>query len=169
MAGPSDDRVEFCTREFPRLVGALSLYCGDRGVAEELAQEALARVCRDWARVSGMAAPGPWIHRVAMNLASSWFRRRAAERRALRRLGGRRQEHHRDRDGADTAAVRAAVSTLPRRQRQAVVLRYYSDLPAREVAALMGCAEATVRTLTRDGLAGLRSRLSDDWEVLDVL
>lgn len=96
-------------------------------------------------------------------------RRRAAERRALRRLGGRRQEPHRDRDGADTAAVRAAVSTLPRRQRQAVVLRYYSDLPAREVAALMGCAEATVRTLTRDGLAGLRSRLSDDWEVLDVL
>lgn len=154
-----DARAAFCVAEHPRLVGTLSLYCGDRWLAEELAQETLARVCRDWARVGVMHAPGAWAHRVAINLANSWFRRRAAERRAHRR--GRVDDVHRDADGADTAAVRAAVAGLPRRQRAAVVLRYYADLPAAEVAVLMGCAEGTVRALTHQGLAGMRLRLDD--------
>src|SRR5680860_1449248 len=81
--------VAFCEREHPRLVGALSLYTNNTAVAEELAQEALVRVMDAWPRVRTMAAPGAWAHRVAMNLAASWFRRRSVERRALARPGGR--------------------------------------------------------------------------------
>ncbi len=79
----------FCRREHPRLVGALTLHCGDRWVAAELAQEALARVCADWPRVSRMQAPGAWVHRVAMNLCTSHFRRRTAERAARARYQAR--------------------------------------------------------------------------------
>ncbi|CAN5435410.1 hypothetical protein BH23ACT7_BH23ACT7_03670 [soil metagenome] len=52
-----DPRVAFCHREHRRLVGALTLYCGDAELARDLAQEALARACRDWSKVSRMAAP----------------------------------------------------------------------------------------------------------------
>ena len=48
----------FCRDEYPRLVRLLSLYCGDVGAAEDLAQETLARVWRNWRRVGtiGVAA-----------------------------------------------------------------------------------------------------------------
>jgi DNA-directed RNA polymerase specialized sigma24 family protein len=69
------DLTEFCEAEWPRLVGSLSLYTGDADLAEELAQEAVARVCRHWRRVRTMDAPAAWLHRVARNLAHSHFRR----------------------------------------------------------------------------------------------
>lgn len=59
-------------------------------------------------------------------------------------------------------AVREAIAALPRRQRTALVLRYYADLPVAEVADLMGCPENTVKTLTRRGLQRLGASLQDE-------
>ena len=146
----------FCRRIWPRLVGSMTLYCGDAGVAEEIAQEALSRVWTRWEAVRTMAAPEAWTYRCATNLANSWYRRRQAERRALGRATALRAD-----EGADDAgrlAVRAAVSGLPTRQRTAVVLRFYADLPVGQVAELMGCAEATVRAHTFKAIAALRER-----------
>lgn len=72
----------FCQAEHRRLVGALSLYCQDRQVAEELAQDALLRVVTHWHRVRRLDHPSAWVYRVAINLANSYLRRRLAERRA---------------------------------------------------------------------------------------
>jgi RNA polymerase sigma-70 factor (ECF subfamily) len=155
-----DPRVEFCRREHSRLVGALSLYCGDTYLAEEIAQEALARACRSWGRIQDYDSPGAWTHRVALNLASSHFRRRAYERRARERLAARTPAAHHDPDTAVNVAVREAVAALPPRQRAALVLRYFSDLPVAEVAKHMGCAEGTVRALTSQAVAALRGRLA---------
>ena len=83
VAEVPEDLARFCREQRPQLVGSLGLYCGDVGLAEELANEALARVCRDWNHVRDLERPGAWAHRVAMNLANSWFRRRGAERRAV--------------------------------------------------------------------------------------
>jgi RNA polymerase sigma factor (sigma-70 family) len=151
----------FCVEEHPRLVGSLSLYCGDRAVAEELAQDALARACRDWRKVRRMGAPGAWTHRVAINLANSYFRRAAAEIRAKRRLQ-EEQRAHTDSGLEPVAAVtiRAAVAALPRRQRAALILRYYVDLPVREVAVAMECPEGTVKTLTSKAIESLRRSLA---------
>jgi RNA polymerase sigma-70 factor (ECF subfamily) len=150
----------FCVDEHPRLVGALSLYCGDRAVAEELAQDALSRACRDWKRIRLLGAPGAWTHRVAINLANSYFRRAAAEARARQRL--QREESSRTAPGLDRAAaldIRKAVASLPRRQRTALVLRYYVDLPVSQVAEAMDCPEGTVKTLTRKSIESLRQSL----------
>jgi len=150
--------VGFCRRMRPRLVGTLSLLCGDGDVAEELAQETLARVWLRWARVRELDEPlaVAWTYRVAINLANSWLRRRAAERRARARLAARGAGAHLDPDPADAVAVRQAVAALPRRQRTALVLRYYADLPVAEVAALMGCAPGTVKSLTSKALTAVR-------------
>ena len=151
----------FCVEEHPRLVGALSLYCGDRVLAEELAQDALSRACRDWRKVRRLGAPGAWTHRVAINLANSYFRKAAAESRAKRRLH-EDQSAYRD-PGLDRAAamdIRSAVASLPRRQRTALILRYYVDLSVRDVAAAMECPEGTVKTLTSKAISSLRHSLS---------
>src|SRR5688572_8126222 len=111
--GQSDDEVTaFVIREFPRLVGALDLYVGDLGVAEELAQEALMRACARWRHVRTLQSPGGWTYRVGINLACSHLRRRQAEVRARRRVGPQ-VEAVDDEDIALRDTVRAAVLTLP--------------------------------------------------------
>ena len=146
--------------EHPRLVGALSLYCGDRGVAEEFAQDALSRACRDWRKVRHLGAPGAWTHRVAINLANSYFRRVAVEARAKRRLQD--EQNTRKDSGQDPVValdIRRAVASLPRRQRTALILRYYVDMSVREAAEVMNCPEGTVKTLTSKSIASLRQNL----------
>jgi RNA polymerase sigma factor (sigma-70 family) len=148
---------EFCNRVHSRLVGALSLYCGDAALAEEFAQEALARAFRDWRKVGGLDNPEGWVFRTGFNITHSYFRRRAAERRANDRA--RMQENaflDAEDVRSDAVALRSAVARLPRRQRTAVVLRFYADYSVSDVARLMECPEGTVKTLTRKALSLLR-------------
>ncbi|MFP5298330.1 MAG: RNA polymerase sigma factor [Actinomycetota bacterium] len=164
-----EEITDFCTAEYPRLVGMLGLYCGDRAVAEELAQEALARAWRHWKKVRGLDHPAAWLHRVALNLANSHFRRLGAERRARER-SGHVEDRMSDLDTADKQAVQEAVAALPKRQRTALVLRYYLDLPYAEIAEVMEAPEATVKSLVRRAIARLRSEsgLTEPVEVFDV-
>jgi RNA polymerase sigma factor (sigma-70 family) len=152
-----DAPARFCEAQYGRLVGALTVYTGDRDLAQDLAQEALVRACVHWRRVSRMAAPGAWLHRVALNLANSNWSRRQAEERARARVAAERPGPARD--GNDALFVRSAIVGLPVRQRTALVLRYYADLPVREVAALMHCRSGTVKALTHQAIASLRQQL----------
>lgn len=155
MTAPEDALEVFCRREHPRLVGALSLYCGDVALAEEIAQEALYRACRRWSQVGDMAAPGAWVHRVAINLANSAYRRGRAERRARQRQVG---PHH-DVDLTAVLAVRQAVAALPKRQRAALVLRHYGGYSVAETAALLGVSGGAVKQLTHRAITTLREEL----------
>jgi RNA polymerase sigma factor (sigma-70 family) len=152
---PGADVAQFCRREWPRLVGSLSLFTGDGELAQEIAQETLARVCRDWHKVSRLDAPGAWAHRVALNLARSHFRHRGVARRHAHRLALAVQAN--DPDTATAVAVRRAVSLLPLRQRTALVLRYFADLSVAETAEAMRCPPGTVKTLTRQAILALRT------------
>lgn len=149
------DLDAFCNRTRTRLVGALSLYLGDPGVAEELANDALLRAVDLWEQVREMASPDGWVYAVSFNLARSRYRRLAAERRAHARLGHRPDStvHH---DHAEAVEVRAALGRLPRRQRQAVVCRYFLDLSAADTAVAMRCSVGTVKVHLRTALASLR-------------
>lgn len=150
------DEVEaFCRDRYPRLVGFLSLYCGSVDVAEELAQDALVCAVRDWNKVERMDSPEAWLHRVALNLANSLYRRRAAESRAKERLAAEPSQFALPASTIDLA-VRQAVAALPRRQKTALVLRYFGALSVRETAQVMDCPEGTVKTLTHKTIATLR-------------
>jgi RNA polymerase sigma-70 factor (sigma-E family) len=129
---------------------------GDRGEAEDVAQEACARAYSRWSTVRDHAEP--WCVRVASNLALDALRART---RATRR-------NDRLKSSTVTAApaiderldLYAALSTLPRRQRETVVLRYLGDLSEAQTADLIGCSVGSVKTHASRGLAALKGVLA---------
>lgn len=154
------DLAAFVAAHQRRLVRLLTLHAGNADVAQELAQEAMIRLCQHWPRVRTMDDPVAWLTRVAINLSTSRLRRRAAERRALARgFPDRRTVEAPDTE--TNLVVREAVAALPRRQRTALLLRFFADYSVSETAALMGCAEGTVKSLTSKALHALRAQEDD--------
>jgi RNA polymerase sigma factor (sigma-70 family) len=160
-----EEFTAFCLSVHGRLAGAVMLYCGDRTLAEDITQEALARAWRDWAQVRAKDSREAWVFRTAFNLTNSWHRRMtiARLRAPLLISDGSVQP-----DVASALAIRAAVRSLPARQREAIVLRFYADLSVADTAAAMRCAEGTVRALTAQAVAALRTTIDhDDRETSD--
>lgn len=153
---PRPDLALFCEEQHGRVLAMLTVYLDDRQVAEELTQDALVRACRDWHRVRLMSNPNGWISTVAFNLARSWFRRQYAARRARARQEAANSVQPATRDQATALTVRAAVASLPRRQREAVILRFLDDRSVAETATIMGCSTGTVKTHTSRALSSLR-------------
>lgn len=147
----------FYREEFPRVFGAIALYCGDAAVAEEIAQEALLKAFTSW-RTIRKDDPSAWVHRVAINLANSHYRRRTAERRALTRAA---DTSRRMRTGPDND-VMAAVAELPKRPKTALVLRHFLGYSTVETAHLMGCSERTVKRLLHQSIERMRIVLERD-------
>jgi RNA polymerase sigma-70 factor (ECF subfamily) len=136
----------FFVRELGSLEAIAYGLTGRRGLAEELAQEAMLVVYRRWNAVAAYDDPAAFARRVVANKAVSAFRRLLAEARALNRV-----RQHRVPAGAELTdsdeALWAAVRRLPARQAQAVALRYVGDLDTAAVAAVLGCSEGNVRVL----------------------
>ena len=152
-----EDLTHFCTSVHPRLVGALSLYTNDRDVAQEIAQDCLVRICRDWRKVQQMSSPEGWALRIAMNLANSLYRRKAAERRARQKIQARPHLNTSQQDWTDGVALRSALGALPARQRAVLIMRFYADMPFMDIARAMEIPESTAKSLARRGLDRLRT------------
>jgi RNA polymerase sigma-70 factor (ECF subfamily) len=146
----------FFGAEYLRVLRSLTLVLGDRQQAEDAAQEAFARAYRRWASVGQMERPGTWVYVVALR----------AERRRLARDAHRPEPELEplDGNGVDDAVDRVwvldALGKLTPRQRCAVVLRYYSDLPVADVAEAMGCAAGTVKATLHVALERLQVRMT---------
>lgn len=150
----------FCAEAYPRLVAALAHHFGDRWLAEEFAQDALIRACDRWERVRRLDSPVGWAFRVGANLAKSYFRRRAAARRARRRHGrSDLPAEGRGGDVVDRLVVDEALQSLTEKQRRAVVLRFYLGLSGPQAAEVMGSTAGAVRALTHRAVGRLRETL----------
>lgn len=152
------DKERFCAAAWPRLVAAVSYHCGDVHVAEELVQEALVRACRRWSRVSGLASPEGWTYRVAVNLATSRWRRQQAERRAIERHGPEAQAQP-PRAVEEQLMVRTALRELTEQQREAVILRHVLDLSVDQAADELGITPGALRATTHRAVGRLRVSL----------
>lgn len=161
MMEPSDFDA-FYRAQYRPVAGLAYALCGDMGRAEDITQEAFAAAHSSWPRISNYDDPGAWVRRVAVNKATSLRRRRYAEARALARLGSRRAPANTGSD-VDEDAVWTAVRTLPRRQAQVVVLTFVDQLGANEVAHVLQCGEATVKTHLHRAKATLAERLGLDY------
>jgi RNA polymerase sigma-70 factor (ECF subfamily) len=149
MAGSDFDA--FFGAHFDPVARALTVATGSRELAADATQEAFTKAYQRWRRVRHMDRPDGWVYVVAMNTAR---RRLTREQRApvtvpisaVDPVGA----------VATRLSVRDAISTLPRRQREAVVLRYLADLPLADVAEAMDCAVGTVKATLHQALATLR-------------
>jgi len=157
MAGDDPDFLEFFAGEFWPLRRVGFLLTGDWDEAEELAQEAMARTYAVWPRVGGYQRPAAYARKVLVNRHRSLLRRAVVETRHL--VATRPQDRHDPDFGGDDLILWQALQRLPSRQRAAIVLRYYLDLPEAEVARLLGVPAGTVKSWTHRGLARLRDRL----------
>lgn len=157
-----DEFDRFVAQSADSLLRAAYLIVWDAAEAEDLVQECFFRLARRWPRVRAMEHPKAYARKVLVNLALDASGRR---RRSAAELGDgldAATEH------ADDAAVRLfgrvevgtdlerALGDLAPRQRTALVLRYFEDLPEAEVAELMGCSVGTVKSTTARALERLR-------------
>jgi RNA polymerase sigma-70 factor (ECF subfamily) len=156
----------FFRAQYRSVTGLAYVLCGDIGRAEDLAQEAFAAAHRSWPKISGYDDPGAWVRRVVANRATSLRRRRSAEERAVARLQSRRAPGNTE-NAIDDAAVWRAVRSLPRRQAQVLALTFLDDLDVREVARVLKCGEATVKTHLHRAKATLAQRLGLEHETED--
>ncbi|MCW6005063.1 SigE family RNA polymerase sigma factor [Micromonospora sp. CPCC 205371] len=153
------DFADFYAATFRVLTIQLYAYTGDLSEAQDVVQEAFSRRPPRRGKLAGYAAPAAWVRRVAWNPPTSGGRR---ARRLLELTRHQRPEPVAG-PSPDRIALMEALSTLPPRHRQAVVLHYLSDLPVNEIADITGVAEGTVKSWLHRARAALATRMAD-WE-----
>jgi RNA polymerase sigma-70 factor (sigma-E family) len=147
---------EFVLNESPRLLRTGWMLTGDRALAEDLLQTALAKTWPHWARISKDGTPGAYVRTVMVRTYASWAGRRWCGETPSDTL-----PEHAAEDGAYGAAderdrLARSLAELPRQQRAVVVLRYYLDLSEQQAADALGCSVGTVKTQASRALSRLR-------------
>ena len=141
------------------------LLTGDRALAEDLVQDAFVRLGGRLAHLRDPASFEHYLRRTVVNLSRSHFRHAKVERGYLERTGpGEATRVAPGVDGtlAERDALWRALATLSERQRVAIVLRFYEDLPDERVAELLRCRPGTVKSLVSRGLQSMRAELGGD-------
>ena len=132
------------------------LLCGNAERAEDAVAEAFVRVYRQMRR-SEIHSPRAYVRRAVVNEVNSRFRRLALERReASKRSGDLRGARSPDDALADSDEMFTALRQLSERQRTAIVLRFYEDLPEKAIAEAMGVSVGTVKSTLSRGMERLR-------------
>lgn len=146
----------YVTHRSPALLRTAYLLTGNRADAEDLLQTSLAKTYLAWDRIREREALDGYVRRVMVNTQTSFWRRRRIDERPTEELpevAGR--DATADLDLHD--ALWRALAGLPRKQRAAVVLRYYEDLSEAESAQALGVSVGAVKSATSRALAKLRS------------
>lgn len=142
------------------LVRTATLLVGDPGRAEEITQEAFIRAQASWHRLEDPEKGLAYLRRIVVNLSHSAMRHQVV---ASRHRVATRPDAASAEEGAlvalDRSAMVRALGSLPSRQREAVVLRYYGGLSQAETAAAMKVSVGAVKAYASRGLAELGRRL----------
>ena len=149
---------EFVDLRLPSLLRYAVMLTGDPHIAQDLVQETMIRAHQRWRRISKTTYPERYVRRMITTgyidmRRGSWFSRVILRDEPV--------EPTPEPDHAERAAERDAIwlklATLPRKQRAAVVLRFYEDLADGEIAEVLGCSVGTVRGYISRALARLRA------------
>lgn len=158
---PSVTFEEFVRVHGDSLVQLSYVLCGDRGKAEDAAQEALTRVYLRWKHIED---PLPYARQCVVNATNDEWRRFGRNQRKEGRVAAEPVEPEAQFDVllADRDHLVQALRSLPYGQRSIVVLRYWQQLSEPETAAVLGISVGTVKSQTSRALHRLRQLLSTD-------
>jgi RNA polymerase sigma-70 factor (sigma-E family) len=138
---------------------------GDRPAAEDVVQDAFCALCRRWEHLSDASKALSYLRSSILNGCRSEIRHRIRSQRRSARQPAPVDSASAEADvlvGEEHREVLAALRRLPRRQREALVLRFYLDLPEPEIATAMGVTQGTVKSTTSRGLTALAQLLQED-------
>jgi RNA polymerase sigma factor (sigma-70 family) len=153
------DFEDFFRAEYPGLVRAFYLLTADRGEAEEMAQETMARAYERWEQVGSMESPAGYVYRIGVNLNRQRLRHLAVRARRLLAMTDRS-------DLEQPPDIRAeivdAIASLSKRQREAFMLVEWLGMNADEAGRCLSITPASVRSRVHRARAVLRHRLGDE-------
>lgn len=155
-----DEFSAFYNQHMGSLVRALTASLGNAELAQDAAQEAMARAYSKWSTLDTYENAAGWCYRVAMNWSTSRWRKRRREVLASgydEQIPARTEEPQNE-----LARIRAALMQLPLDQRQVVVLRLVEDWSIAQTAAALEIPDGTVQSRYSRALRQLRALLEAD-------
>lgn len=144
------------------LLRAAVLLAGSRDAGEELLQDTLTHLYPLWTKVAGAEAPVAYVRRVLVNRFLSERRSPRSKTIPVREIPDRAAAGDLGEKIAIKQGVWQLLGELPERQRAAVVLRFFYDLADAEIANILCCRPATVRSLVSRAMAVMRRGLAPD-------
>jgi RNA polymerase sigma-70 factor (ECF subfamily) len=144
----------------------------NQAIAEELTQEVFLRVYKSRASYEPTAKFTTWLFRIATHLALNWLRDERYEQNSQRLdFEWEAKLFRQVPDATPTVEesmlkearakeIRDAISSLPAKQRAAVVMHKYQEMDYSQIAVVLGCSESAVKSVLFRAYARLRSRLS---------
>src|SRR5687768_1836063 len=154
QAGSASDLEALFRAFWPRAFRAAYLVAHDAAAAEDIAQEAFLAAIRSLDRFDRRRPFGPWLHRIVVNRAIDYARRR--QLRAESELHDVAAEPP---ERGDSHGLAGAIARLPPEQRAVIVLRHLLDYTPGEIADLLDLPRGTVNSRLRRGLDALRDEL----------
>jgi RNA polymerase sigma-70 factor (ECF subfamily) len=154
----------FYEASYRKIYAAALTMAGDSEIALDVTQEAFVRAFARWRRLSKEPWVEGWVMSTAMNLCKRQLRKQRHEVSDNEVEGRVIGYGPRSTDAGDRLHLLSLLSTLPRRQREAMMLHYLADLSIAAVAHLMNISESAVKSHLSQARATLRTRL----EVEDV-
>jgi RNA polymerase sigma factor (sigma-70 family) len=161
--GDRQDFDRLYRESYHRILYTLMSILREREAAEDCAQDTFVRAYRAWRRWKPEAPPEAWLHRIALNVATSY--RRKERRRGVGAVLRRAESPSADLDRGSPSDLLLALRRLPARDAALIVLRHHHGYSNREIAAALGVPESTVSSR----LVAAKRRLQRELRVDDIV
>jgi RNA polymerase sigma-70 factor (sigma-E family) len=150
ISGSGQSFEDFFAEAWPWAFRLASFLTQDTAAGEDIAQDALAKMCATWGHAD---RPEAYLRTALVNGAHNWHRRARTQHTKLPLLSVPDKVDFVSEELAD------AIARLPFRQRSVIVLRYYSDLTEAAIAETLGCRAGTVKSLAARALVALAKEI----------
>ena len=145
------------------LVRIAALLVQDLAAAEEIVQDSFVAVHAAWRRLPDAEHALSYLHRSVVDRSRAALRQHVVVDKLAPRLAPDVPSGHGEASiEVERSAFISALWTLPARQREIVVLRYFADLPATQIASATGISEGAVKVHTARAMSSLRAELQKD-------
>jgi RNA polymerase sigma-70 factor (sigma-E family) len=155
--------AELYAVHYRALVRLAALLVRDKATAEEVVQDSFVAMHTNWRRLRDSGKASAYLRRCVVNRSRSVLRHQMVTERHMLQPP---PEMPSAEQGAmallERSAVVAALHGLPARQREALVLRYYADLPEAEIASAMGISQGAVKSHVFRAMSALRGELGPE-------